>query len=147
VAQVRRARAATRISDGQIHPLDISGVQSSREAQFLQGGLEICQSPQTHHRRDPNQLATLVACFHLAIDEICLSLPSVHGAPATSLFSPCPKMSRESREVQVQAITREKWQTVMGHALSERVDEPMRHVLRARTELKYRNDLAEGIDG
>jgi hypothetical protein len=34
-----------------------------------------------------------------------------------------------------------------GQALSERVDEEMRHGLGARTELKHRKNLRQGIDG
>ena len=36
------------VTDGQIHPLNRGGIEPSREAHFLQGGLEICQCPQAH---------------------------------------------------------------------------------------------------
>jgi hypothetical protein len=72
-SELRRSPRATRqrcypMADGQIHPLDKSGVQPSREAHPLQGVREICLCSQAHHRRDANQLAPLVAFFHLAVD-------------------------------------------------------------------------------
>jgi len=45
------------VSDGQIHPLNTSGVQPSREAHPLEGGCESVLCSQTHHMRDANQLA------------------------------------------------------------------------------------------
>jgi hypothetical protein len=42
------------MTDGQIHPFNKSGVESSREPQSLQSNGEICLCPKPHHRRDPN---------------------------------------------------------------------------------------------
>ena len=56
-------------------------------------------------------------------------------------------MGRESIKVELEPVTGEKWETARGQALSERVDEDMRHVLRARAELKHRKNLGEGVDG
>src|SRR5216683_4808433 len=89
------------VTDGQIHPFNKSGIQPSREAHSLQGGLEGGFCPQAHDVRDPNQLAPLVAFFHLAIDQVRRHLPPVHVAPSASLLPPCPKMSCQSIEVHV----------------------------------------------
>ena len=56
-------------------------------------------------------------------------------------------MSRERIEVDIQAITGEKWNAARSQALSERVDEYMRHGLCAGADLKHRKHLREGISG
>ncbi len=103
---LRRGPGATRqrrysMTDGQIDPLDKSGVQPSREAHPLQGEREICLCPETHHVRDPQQLAPAVAFLHLAVDQARLYLPLAHFPPSTIQREPLSKMGRESIKVQV----------------------------------------------
>src|SRR5215469_6757675 len=119
------------VTDCQIYPLNESGVESSREAQSLQGGFESLLCSQAHHLGDPNQLAPSVAFFHLTVDQPTCHLPPTHGAPATSLFSPYPKMRRQSIEVHIQAVTGEERKAVESQHLSQGVDDPVRGVLRA----------------
>ena len=85
----------------QIHPLDESGVQPSREAQFLQGGLKICQCPQAHQRRDSHEFATLVAFLHLAVDQLGRHLPPKGFPPPATSLEPVSKMGGQRLEVQV----------------------------------------------
>ena len=89
------------MADGQIHPLNKSGVQPSREAQSHQGHLESGLCPQAHHVRDPNQLAPSVAFLHLAIDQTSLHLPPALVAPSTFHVSPPPKMGRQGIKVHI----------------------------------------------
>jgi hypothetical protein len=89
------------MADRQIHPLNKSGVESSREAQSLQGGLEICQCPQAHYVRDLHQLAPPVTFLHLAVDQTCLHLPPTCFPTSTTQCKPVSKMGREGIEVQV----------------------------------------------
>jgi hypothetical protein len=96
---------------------------------------------------DPNQLAPLIAFFHMAIDQACGHLPLAHIPPSTSHFSPLPKMSREGIEVQIEAITGEERQTVRGQDLSQGVDEQMCHVLGAGAQMEHRKNLCTRIDG
>jgi hypothetical protein len=97
--------------DGQVDPFNEGGVQPSRQGQSLQGVLESGLCPQTHHVYDARQLAPPVAFFHLAVDQARSHLPSAYVAPSTSLFAPCPKMSRESIEVEIEPVTRKEWET------------------------------------
>ncbi len=55
-------------------------------------------------------------------------------------------MGCQGIEVQIEAITSEERQAVRSQDLSQGVDEQMRHLLRAGTEMKHRNNLREGID-
>jgi hypothetical protein len=43
------------MADGQMDPLNESGVKSSREVQSLQGGFESVLCSETHHLQDPYQ--------------------------------------------------------------------------------------------
>jgi len=45
------------------------------------------------------------AFFHLAVDQARSHLPSAYVSPSTSLFPPCPKMSRESIKVAIESVT------------------------------------------
>ena len=56
------------MTDSEIHSLDKSSVQSSREPQSLQGELDSRSCPQAHHVRDPYQLAPPVDFLYLTID-------------------------------------------------------------------------------
>jgi hypothetical protein len=60
---------------------------------------------------------------------------------------PLTKVSREGIEVEIESVTGKEREAARGQALSERVDEQMRHVLRSRTELKHRKNLRQGING
>ncbi len=55
-------------------------------------------------------------------------------------------MSGQRREVEVELITDEKRQTVSDQALSQNVDDRMRHVLRAGIQMEHRQNLGAGID-
>ena len=87
--------------------------------------------------RDPHQLAPPIAFFHLAIDQACHQLPPKDFPTSTSHISPLPKMSREGIKVVIQAITREEWETARGQDVSQGVDDGMRSVLRAGTEMEH----------
>jgi hypothetical protein len=89
------------MADGQIDPLDESGVESSREAQSLQGGFESVLGSKTHHLRDPYQLAPAVAFFHLTVDKARLHMPPAHVPPSPTYLEPQSKMSRQRIEVQI----------------------------------------------
>ena len=89
------------MTDAQIHPLDESGIQSSREAHPLQGDREICLCPQAHHVRDPHYLAPPVAFLHLAVDQTCRHLPLAHVSPSPTSCEPVSKMGREGIEIQI----------------------------------------------
>jgi len=55
-------------------------------------------------------------------------------------------MGRQSIEVQVQTITGEERETARSQDLSQGVDDSMRRVLRAGSQLEYGNNLREGVD-
>ena len=85
--------------------------------------------------------------LHLPVDQIDCYLPSKGFGPTTPHFSPVSKMGGERREVHIEAITGENWEAARRQDLSQGVNEQMRRVLRARTELKDRKNLGEGING
>ena len=113
---LRRGPGATRqrchpMADGQIDPLDTSGVESTRETQSLQGDFESRLCPQAHHMRDSHQLAPPVAFFHLAIYQARRYLPLAYMPPSPNHLKPLAKMGCEGIEVQIEAITGEERQT------------------------------------
>ncbi len=57
------------------------------------------------------------------------------------------KVGRERIKVEIESVTGKEWETARGQALSERVDEHMRHMLCAGTELKHRKKVRARIDG
>jgi hypothetical protein len=63
--------------------------------------LESRASPKAHHVRDPNELATPVAFFHLAVDQARRHLPLVCFPPTMTHFEPLSKMGRQGIEVYV----------------------------------------------
>ncbi len=65
--------------------------------------------------------------------------------PLLTHLEPLSKMSRERREVQIEAITGEERQTIMGQKPSQGVDEHMRRVLRAGAEIKHGQNLCAGV--
>lgn len=90
--KLRRGPGATRqrshpMTDGQIDPLDKSGVQPSREAHPLQGDREICLCPQAHHVRDPQQIAPPLAFFHLVVRQARRHLPLAHFPPSSLVLA------------------------------------------------------------
>src|SRR5215467_6192105 len=95
----------------------------------------------------PNQLAPSVAFLHLTVDQLRCHLPLAHVAPATTHLEPLAKVGRERIKVEIEPVTREERDAARSQALSERVDEDMRHVLRAGAELKHRKNLGERVDG
>src|SRR5215469_224931 len=97
------------MADGQIHPLDKSGVEPTREAQSLQGDCESILCSQAHDVADPNQLAPPVALFHLTVDQACRHLPLTHVPASTTHLEPVSKMSRQRIVVEVKPITGEEW--------------------------------------
>ena len=56
-------------------------------------------------------------------------------------------MGRECIKVQIEPITGKERNTARGEDLSQRVDEQVRHVLGARTQLEHRQKLGARIDG
>ncbi len=105
-SELRRGPRATRqrchaMTDAQIHPLDESSVQPSRQAQSLQGGCEICLGPQADHRRDPYEFAPPVGFLHLAVDQTGRYLPLACFALSTTSCEPLPEMGCESIEIQM----------------------------------------------
>jgi hypothetical protein len=135
------------MADSQIHALDKSRVQSPREAHSLYSGFESGLRSKAHHWRDLYQPPPSVAFLHLTVDQIRRNPPSKDFAPTTPYFSPLTKVSRESIEVAIEAITGEEREATRGQALSQRVDKHMHHVWRKRTEMKHWNNFGEGIDG
>src|SRR5215470_11534147 len=97
--------------------------------------------------RDSYQLAPPVAFLHLAVDQSRCHLPLAHVAPSANHLEPLTKVGRERIKVEIEPVTGKERQAARGQALSESVDEDMRHVLRAGTELKHRKNLGERIDG
>ena len=130
------------------HTYDVpTPYKSSREAHPLQGDREICLCSQTHHVRDPQQLAPPVSFLHLAIDQARSYLPLACFAPLVTHLEPLSKVGRQRIKVQVETITGEERETARGQELPQRMDDRMRHVLRAGTQMKDRNDLCQGVDG
>jgi hypothetical protein len=89
------------MADGQIHPLNKSRVQPPREAQSLQDSFEGVLCSQSHHLRDPNELAPPVTFLHLAVDQAWFQQPSAHVASSTAEGEPLTKVGRECIEVQI----------------------------------------------
>ncbi len=56
-------------------------------------------------------------------------------------------MGCQGIEVQIEAITGEKREAARSQELSQGVDNPMCHVLCARTEIEHGKKLGAGIDG
>ena len=135
------------MADRQIHPLDKSGIQPSREAHPLQGGLESGLCPQTHHVCDPNQLAPPVAFFHLAVDQTSRHLPLTQVPASTAHLEPVSKMGRQRVEVEIEPIAGEEWQTAGSQELPQGVDEQVRRMLGARAQMQHGHNLGLRIDG
>src|SRR5215467_5550732 len=93
------------MSDSEIHSLDESGIESTRETQSLQGSREFCQCPKAHQVCDPHQLALPVAFFHLAVDQACRHLPLAHFPPSMKRYEPLSKMGCQGIEVHIETIT------------------------------------------
>ena len=148
---LRRSPGATSqrgysMSDSQIHPLNESGVESSRVTQSLQGNFEICLCPEPHHRRDSHQLATPVAFLHLTVDQLRCHLPSEYFPPSATHLKPVSKMGGQGIEIYIETITREEREAARGQDPSQGVDHGMGRVLRAETEMEDGKDLRTGID-
>jgi hypothetical protein len=97
--------------------------------------------------RDPHQLAPPVAFFHLAIDQAHRHLPLACFPPSTTYGELLAKMGCQGIEVHIEAITGEEREAARSQELSQGVDNPMCHVLRARTEMEHGKKLGAGIDG
>jgi hypothetical protein len=74
-------------------------------------GCESALGSKPHHMGHPHQLAPPRALFHLARDQARRHLPPEDFPASTSHISPLPKMSREGRKGEMQAITREERET------------------------------------
>jgi hypothetical protein len=85
--------------------------------------------------------------LHLPVDQIHCYLLSKGFAPTTPHSSPVSKMGGERIEVHIEAITRENWEAARRQDLSQGVNDTMRRALRARTKLKNRKNLGEGLNG
>jgi len=130
------------VADGQIHALDESGVESSRETQSLQGGFEICLCPQAHHRRDTRQFAPSVAFLHLTVDQPRCYLPLAHLPPSASYVEPLSKMGRESIKGEIETITGEERDAARCQGLSQEVHNQVCRMLCAGTQLDHRKKRA-----
>ena len=80
------------LTDRQIQPFDKSGIESPRETQFLQSGLESSLCSKAHHVRHTNQLAPLVAFLHLAVDQARRHLPPAPMPSSVTSLEPLSKM-------------------------------------------------------
>ncbi len=56
-------------------------------------------------------------------------------------------MSRDGREVQIEAITGEEWEATGSQELSQGVDDQVRRILCAGSQMEHGKNLREGIDG
>jgi hypothetical protein len=56
-------------------------------------------------------------------------------------------MGSQRIEIHIETITREDWETARSQDLSQGVNDPMRRVLRARTQKEHRKNLGAGVDG
>jgi hypothetical protein len=83
------------MSDRHIHALNTCRVQSSRETQSLQCADESSLGAKAHHRRDTNQLPSLVAFLHLPVDQTSRHLPLTHSPPSTTPYEPVSEMGRK----------------------------------------------------
>jgi hypothetical protein len=115
-SRLRRGPGATSqrcypLTDGQIHSFNKSGIQPSRETQFLQGDLKSGACPKAHHMRDPHQHASLVAFLHLTIYQPSHYLPLAHFPPSASHLKPLSKMGCRCIEIHIEAITGEERET------------------------------------
>ena len=97
--------------------------------------------------RHAHQLAPPVAFLHLTVVQPRRYLPPSSMPPWATHLKPLSKMSCQRVEVQIEPIASEKWKAAWSQALSQRVDEPMSHVLCAGTELKHRQNLRARIHG
>jgi hypothetical protein len=100
-----------------------------------------------HHLRDPYQPASSVALLHLTVDQLRRHLPPEDFPSSATQHEPLTKVSGEGIEVEIEPVTREKGDATRSQDLSQGVDHGMGCILCARTELKHRNSLGEGIDG
>ncbi len=135
------------MTDSEIQTLDKSGIQLPREAPPLHGDHEIFLCPKPRHVCDPQQLAPPIAFLHLALDQARRHMPLAHFRPSTTYREPLSKMGREGIKVHMQAITREEWEAAWGQELPQRVNDHVRCVLRAGTEMENGKNLRGGVDG
>ncbi len=135
------------MSDGQIHPLNESGVQPPREAQSLEGDLESVFCPKAHHVRDAHELASRVTFFHLTIDQFRSYLPLIDFPAAATHLKPVSKMGRERIEIEIEPVTRKERETARSQALSQGMDGSMSHMLCAGTQLEHGKKLGARING
>jgi len=56
-------------------------------------------------------------------------------------------MSREGIEVEIEPVTGEEREAARSQELSQGVDEQVRHVLRAGTQMEHRQNLGARVDG
>jgi hypothetical protein len=130
----------------QIHSLDESRVQSSREAHPLQSGLESGTCSKAHDVRNPHQLALPVAFLHLSVNQSFRHLPLACFPLSMIHLAPVSKMGRESIEVEIEPVTRKEWEATRSQEFSQGVDDPMRCVLRAGAQIKHGQKLCAGVD-
>ncbi len=95
---------------------------------------------------DAHQLATLVAFFHLTVDQTRCDLPLTHYPASTTSYEPVPEMGRQRIEIEIEPVTREEREVARGQDPSQRVDHGMSCVLRARTQMQHRHNLGTGVD-
>ena len=96
--------------------------------------------------RDLYELAPSVALLDLPVDQTHRHLPPEDFPPSATHYAPVSKVGRERIKVEIEPVTGKERETARGQALSERVDEQMRHMLCAGTELKHRKKFRARID-
>jgi len=124
------------MTDGQVHPLDTSRIQPSREAHRLQGTGEIFRCPQPHHLRHPNQLTPPVTFLHLPVDEPRCYLPPTHVLTSPTDLYPLSKMGGQCIEIQIEPVTGEDGDAARCQHLPQAVNERMRRPLRAGSHMQ-----------
>jgi len=74
-------------------------------------------------------------------------MPLVCFPPSASYVEPLSKLGSQGVEVQIEAITGEKWEAARNQEVLQGMDDHVRRILCARAEIEHRNDLRERIDG
>jgi hypothetical protein len=97
--------------------------------------------------RDANQLAPPVAFFHLAVDQTSRHLPLSHSPPATTrLASQWPKWAVRAEKYKFNPSLVKSGIQKGGQDVSQGVDDAMRGVLRAGTQMQDGKKLCARVD-
>ncbi len=130
------------MTDRQLHPFKTCGVQPPREAYPRPRSLEICLCPQAHQ---------CVTCTCLRRQELCFTWPYMRPAatcrlscfpPLARHLEPLSNMGWKGRKVHVSPIAGEEREAAGSQELSQGVDDSVRHMLGAGTQLEHRKNRA-----